>query len=73
MNRRNFLASIPLASIPAALLAAPPRPGVLDPESFRHYIDDFNRTFPEEVVNYIPDAQAWDFLKSNIQIGRAHV
>lgn len=61
MRRRTFL-----ASLPATLLAAEPRAGVLEPESFRHYIDDFNHTFQEEVVNYVPDAQAWDFLKANI-------
>ena len=63
MNRRAFL-----AASAAALGNAQNGPVTLDPESFRHYIEDFNRTFPEEVVNYIPDARAWEFLKSNIPL-----
>ena len=65
MNRRAFLAAGAAAGA-NALLRAQSTPAILDPESFRPYIDDFNRTFPEEVVNYIPDARAWEFLKSNI-------
>ena len=59
MLRRTFLAAASCALVKGA--AAP-----LDPEDFRHYIEDFNRTFPEEVVNYIPDARAWDWMKANI-------
>jgi hypothetical protein len=40
----------------AGLRAAP---AVLRPEQFRHYAGLFNRSFPEDVVNYIPDAKAW--------------
>ena len=39
---------------------------ILKPSDFRHYIDSFNTTFKEEVVNVIPDAQAWDWLAANI-------
>ena len=61
MNRRAFLA------IAAASLArGESAPFLLDPGAFRHYIEDFNRTFPEEVVNYIPDSRAWEFLRANI-------
>lgn len=41
-------------------------PGVLDASAFRHYINDFNRTFTQEVVNYIPDEKSWDWLQANI-------
>jgi hypothetical protein len=50
------------------LLAAGREHPLLAPESFRHYIDDFNRTFREEVVNYIPDAQAWEWMQANIPL-----
>ncbi|MGO9259161.1 MAG: MGH1-like glycoside hydrolase domain-containing protein [Bryobacteraceae bacterium] len=63
MNRRTFL-----ASTAAALANAQDAPVSLDPEFFRHYIDGFNHTYKEEVVNYIPDARAWEFLKANIPL-----
>ena len=64
MNRRTFLA----ASATALAHAADAPPALLDPESFRHYIDDFNGAFKEEVVNFIPDARAWEFLEANIPL-----
>jgi hypothetical protein len=51
-----------------ALVAAGKNDQILDPAPFRRYVEDFNRTFPEEVVNYIPDAQAWDWMTSNIPL-----
>jgi len=33
---------------------------------FRAYVDDFNRTFKEEVVNLIPDSKAWEWMQANI-------
>ena len=59
MTRREFA-----ALAPAALLAADTP--ILAPAFFRHYVDDFNRTFKEEVVNYIPDARAFDWMQANI-------
>src|SRR5260370_34317843 len=44
------------------------RANILEAEPFRHYVEDFNRTFPEEVVNTIPDARAWEWMKSNIHL-----
>lgn len=52
--------------VPAALAAAPKSGPALEPESFRHYVDDFNATFKEEIVNAVPDARAWDWMKANI-------
>lgn len=71
MRRRAFLGAAAAAAFADG--AAPARAhhdaaAVLDPESFRHYIEDFNRTFVEEVVNYIPDARAWEFLHANIPL-----
>jgi hypothetical protein len=64
MRRRTFLA---LAASALSSAKGASRSGeLLHPENFRHYIDDFNATFREEVVNLIPDARAWDWLKANI-------
>ncbi len=41
---------------------------MLDADAFRHYVEDFNRTFQEEVVNLIPDSQAWAWMKRNIPL-----
>src|SRR5690242_15946502 len=60
MRRRTFLQA------PAALLA--PRGSVLQPESFRHHVDFFNGTMREEVVQAIPDAQAWEWMRTNIPL-----
>ena len=64
MKRRTFLASTAAAAAAHGQSTA----ALLDAESFRHYIEDFHRTFKEEVVNYIPDARAWEFLKANIPL-----
>jgi len=43
-------------------------PAVLDPASFRPYIERFNRVFPEEVVNAIPDSRAWEWMAANVPL-----
>ncbi|MDO5580759.1 MAG: peptidoglycan DD-metalloendopeptidase family protein [Planctomycetia bacterium] len=42
------------------------RPAVLDPEKYRHYIDDFNRNDEETVKQIWPNSTAWKFLANNI-------
>ena len=37
-------------------------------ETFRHYIDAFNQNDRELYVQHIPNAAAWEFLKSNIPL-----
>src|SRR5580658_8252273 len=61
MKRRTFLSL-------GALASAQPKqaPAVLDRSRFEHYIASFNRIFPQEVTNYIPDERAWEFLSANI-------
>ncbi|MGB6544357.1 MAG: glycosyl hydrolase family 65 protein [Candidatus Acidiferrales bacterium] len=39
---------------------------VLDPADFRYHIDYFNAMAPEEVVSYVPNAAAWDWMQANI-------
>lgn len=41
---------------------------VLDPAAFEHHVDLFNRMAPEEVVNAIPDDDAWNWMKANIPL-----
>ncbi len=37
----------------------------LQPDAFRHYIDSFNRNDQELYVQFVNNAAAWDFLKTN--------
>jgi hypothetical protein len=38
---------------------------VLDPEAFRRHIEFFNGMLPEEAVNEIPNARAWEWIARN--------
>ena len=67
MRRRSFLA-LAAGAIAEAQSKKPAAPAALDAAKFQHYVIDFNQTFPEEVINYIPDAQAWEWLSSNIPL-----
>src|SRR5580658_11119051 len=60
----------PLAAVCAsdAPGSAPAQPLVLKSESFRHYIEDFNKTDHELYQGFYPNADAWDFLKDNIPL-----
>src|SRR5438552_2266718 len=48
------------------LLAASARSAVLNPEEFRHYVEALNRSDPEGVTGFIPNAEAWQWMKSNV-------
>ncbi len=39
---------------------------VLDPEAFRHHVEFFNGMVEEGVVNHIPNARAWEWIKQNV-------
>lgn len=39
---------------------------VLDPDDFEHHITFFNEMEPERVVNLVPNAEAWDWLRDRI-------
>jgi len=41
---------------------------ILSGEGFRHYFESFARAFPEEVVNAIPDAEAWPWMERNLPL-----
>jgi hypothetical protein len=58
-----------MACLLVAVATTPARAGaVLQPDSFKHYIDTFNADDVEHVVTSILDARAWDFLKTNIPL-----
>ncbi len=50
----------------ACLLASAAEPPVFDREPFRRYIDEFNSIPTPDVVSFIPDAQAWPWMKENV-------
>jgi hypothetical protein len=45
-----------------------PKPQVLKPASFKHFVDAFNQSDREPHPLFIPNANAWDFLKNNIPL-----
>jgi hypothetical protein len=49
-----------------AALAPPGAGSVLNVGDFRHYVDHFNTMVPEDVVNAIPNADAWAWLTANV-------
>lgn len=60
----------PLAAVSAAdaPVSAPAQPLALKSESFRHYVEDFNKNDNELYQGFYPNAEAWDFLKDNIPL-----
>jgi hypothetical protein len=45
-----------------------PIDGVLNPSSFKHFVDAFNQDDTERNPLFISNADAWDFLKANIPL-----
>ncbi|OHB54943.1 MAG: hypothetical protein A2173_03405 [Planctomycetes bacterium RBG_13_44_8b] len=39
---------------------------ILNPDDFKHYVDYFNSIDDEDVVNFIPNSEAWLWMKENI-------
>ncbi len=56
------LAMLLAASSPVCALD----PYILQPESFRRHIEFFNGMVDEGVVNWVPNAGAWEWMKRNI-------
>ncbi|HLK67894.1 MAG TPA: glycosyl hydrolase family 65 protein [Bryobacteraceae bacterium] len=67
MTRKTFL-RMSAASLAWPACGESRRPAVLDPESFRHHVETFNGLYPEEVVNLVPDAQAWEWMKRYVPL-----
>ena len=41
---------------------------VLQADSFKHYVDYFNRMEDENIVQAIPNSESWDWMKANIPL-----
>jgi hypothetical protein len=39
---------------------------LLSPEAYAHYVQRFNQLYPEEIVNAIPDREAWGWMQANL-------
>lgn len=65
MNRRELLKAFGGAGA-AFLPDAGGRALLLNAGAFKTHVDFFNRMVPEEVVNYIPNAEAWAWMRDNI-------
>jgi len=39
---------------------------VLDADKYRHYIEHFNRLYPESIANAISDGDAWNWMQGKI-------
>ncbi|MEI6781602.1 MAG: glycosyl hydrolase family 65 protein [Verrucomicrobiota bacterium] len=55
-----------ITSKPVPLPAPAPTGQVLPAESFKPYVDTFNRNDRESVVNHIPNAAAWGWMAQNV-------
>jgi hypothetical protein len=64
--RLSFLFIFWVVITPASAFGAPKTAFVLNPDSFRPYIDEFNRNDVLERASYIDDAAARTWLRQNI-------
>ena len=60
--------AVALSGVVPAIEAGTRPTGVLDAEAFRHYVQYFNQMVEEDVVNYIPNAGAWEWMKANVPL-----
>ncbi len=63
-----FLLVAAITAFSAGGRAAVPDELVLRPEVFKHYLDRFNSDDEELYAQHIPNAQAWQFLQTNIPL-----
>lgn len=73
LNRRTVLQQLvggaawaATASARAAPTVAATSPFVLNASLFEPYVKYFNGMGPEEVINYVPNAEAWRWMQANI-------
>ncbi len=69
----KFLTILLLAPLPALHAADAPVPAapqalMLKAESFRHYVEDFNRNDNELYAQHVSNAAAWEFLQTKIPL-----
>ena len=41
---------------------------ILNAGDFKHYVDYFNRMEDENIIQAIPNSEAWDWMKNNIPL-----
>ena len=58
--------AVPLLAFVSLLAPAQTPTVALKPEAFRHYVDGFNRSDVERTVNQVPNADSWEWLKTNV-------
>jgi hypothetical protein len=68
ITKRFFLVTfcVLLALLSPSALAGSTSP-LVPPDYFRAYVEFFNSMTEESVVNFIPDARAWEWMRDNIQ------
>src|SRR4051794_27973583 len=67
MNRRRFICGSAAAFLQAAR-GNSGSPLILRPDSFQHHVTFFNGMVKEDVVNHIPDSEAWSWMAKNIPL-----
>lgn len=70
-SKHTFVSAISaLALVIAIANAAAPKPAnlILQADTFRQVVEDFNKNDRELYQGYYPNAVAWDFLKQNIPL-----
>jgi hypothetical protein len=53
------------------LAASSIEPAVLEADDYRHYVDYFNSMEDENIVQAIPNAESWDWMRANIPLFEA--
>jgi len=64
--KQGFIIFIILCS--NALVRAQQKPMLLKADQFRHYVEYFNKMEDENIVQAIPNAQSWNWMKKNIPL-----
>lgn len=66
----QFIAGFVLSILIIACTSGGNQPGgdgfILKAEDFRYYVDYFNRMEDENIINAIPNEQAWEWMRNNI-------
>jgi len=75
MGKKALLIRIVVLGFPVAACLPPvamtneaQKPAILKANSFKHYIDSFNKHDEELYAQHIPNEKAWEFLKANIPL-----
>ncbi len=64
----KFVVLVVCSMLSTTMATESAEPLVLKADSFKHYIDTFNKDDEELFVQHIPNEKAWEFLKANIPL-----